>query len=213
MWRVLSSVAELYYMAPMDNAPSIALLGPQSYNSVHTDEDLAELAVSIADPFVNSRRGRTTIDGRSLHEYVPLYRATHTPMQYVITQKESRLCQADLVFFVFDSDDLLDLPGVLTTDGNAASHRTSFYYGREGLDQLNWKILTTRNCYSPDYKWRKAAEVLVPDCINPDLIDYVAVSSMATRTKLLSGIVRLAGSFGLSVEAIPEIVVEPDFYY
>ena len=203
---------DLYYMAPGNNAPLITVCGVLSCNQLRRHEALAELTVSIADPSVNSRRRDRVVDGRPLHDYVPLYWATHTPMQYVVTQKERRLRQEDLVFFVFDSNDVLDVPGVLTTDGNAASEATTFYRGRAGLQYLDWKILRTRDCYSPEYKRRKAAEVLVPGKIDAALIKHVAVLSAMARVGLLVALGELRETLDLAVE-LPPIQVDPNLYY
>lgn len=74
----------LYYMAPIENAAFIAGFGILSYNTIHAKGDLAAIVHTIADPFVNNRRHGRNVAGRSLHDYVPLYWATHTPMQYVL---------------------------------------------------------------------------------------------------------------------------------
>ncbi len=127
---------DLYYMAPIENAPLIAALGILPYNFIHANERIAALVRTIADPFVNQRRHHIALDGRPLHDYVPLYWATHTPMQYVVTFHHN-LPQDQLVFFVMDSDRVLALPGVLTTDGNAASAETVFYTGDGALEYLD----------------------------------------------------------------------------
>jgi hypothetical protein len=113
---------------------------------------------SIADPEVNSRLDRRSIDGRPLHEYANLYWVTHTPMQYVQT-----IPQDELVFFVFDADEILQLPGVLTTDGNAACNETQFFEGRGAEPYLDWRILNTPNCYSREYKRRSAQKSWFPE--------------------------------------------------
>src|SRR5881628_1257855 len=109
-------LTKLYYMVPMNNAPLIAILGILSYNRVNNNPNFRSLTISIADPFVNSRRHWRAIRGLSLHDFVPLYWATHTPMQYVVTVKECKLVQEDLVFFILNAETVLGLPGVYTTD-------------------------------------------------------------------------------------------------
>lgn len=162
-------------MAPMSNVPYILAYGILSYNEVKSHPDLINNSASIADPFVNNRRHRVVVGGKSLHDYVPLYWATHTPMQYVVTIKERRLDQRDLVFFVFEAKRVLAIPGVVTTDGNAASSETRFFNGKGAIEHLDWGILNTRNCYSREYKRRKCAEVLVPKKIPTSLIGAIVV--------------------------------------
>ena len=73
----------LRYMAPIDNVPSILATGILSYNLIlrmhlnHRD---------IADDRVQEiRKSIIPLTKRSIHDYVPLYFGTQTPMQYVIT--------------------------------------------------------------------------------------------------------------------------------
>lgn len=178
--------AQLYYMAPMQNAALIALFGILSYNQRHRVPAIDKVSVSIADPFVNARRHCRQINGRSLHDFVPLYWATHTPMQYVVTIKNGTLAQDDLVFFVLDAVQVRTLPGVMTADGNAASQETVVYEGVGALQHLDWRIIRTPNCYSHDYKRRKCAEVLVPDHVPADRISYIAVRTDEVASRLRS---------------------------
>jgi len=197
--------AQLYYMAPMQSAAAIALLGILSYNQRQRVPALDKLSVSIADPFVNARRHWRQINGRSLHDFVPLYWATHTPMQYVVTRKTRTLREDDLVFFVLDAAQVLTVPGVMTTDGNAASQETVFYEGMGALPHLDLEIICTPNCYSPDYKRRKCAEVLVPDRIPPDKISYIAVRTDEVASTLRSTLTAL--THGLEKAAVPHRAV------
>jgi len=176
---------KLYYMAHIRNAPTIPILGILSYNQVRSTPALDKLSVSIADPFVNMRRHRLRISGRSLHDYVPLYWATHTPMQYV-TVRDGVLREDDLVFFVPDALRVFRLPGVMTTDGNAASQETKFWEGEGALPHLDWNIIHTPNCFSREYKRCKCAEVLVLDRIAPDCISYIAVRTEQVASALRS---------------------------
>jgi len=170
----------------MQNAASIALLGILSYNQLQRLPELDKLSVSIADPFVNRRRHRRQINGRSLHDFVPLYWATHTPMQYVDTVKNGTLPEDDLVFFVLDAGQVLTLPGVMTTDGNAASKETVVCEGLGALLHLDLGIIRTPDCYSHDWKRRKCAEVLVPDRVPTDKISYIAVRTDEVASQLRS---------------------------
>ena len=178
----------LYYVAPigpapLGNATLIRMFGVWSYNRRHAKTQqcpvFQEMTTSIADPEVNSRRDRRSIDGRPLHDYANLYWVTHTPMQYVL-----QIPKDELVFFVFDADEILQLPDVLTTDGNAACNETQFFQGRGAEPYLDWRILNTRNCHTPVYKRKKCAEVLVPERVCPELIKEVYVRSVSAKFEL-----------------------------
>jgi hypothetical protein len=198
-------------MAPLHNAKMIALLGVYSFNKIHSLPRLAKQSSSIADPFVNDRRDSIRIDGCSLHDFVPLYFATHTPMQYVVTVKQKTLAQSELIFFVFDANQIFELPGVLSTDGNAASRQTEFYQGNGSLQYIDWNIINKCECWSKDYKRRKCAEVLVPDHIPCNMIRAIVVNQKSTMRKLRSSINR--GHFGVKRIDPVEIFVNQDFYY
>jgi hypothetical protein len=201
----------LYYMAPFPNAVSIALCGIFSYNLRRASPNLNALAVSIADPFVNNHRHLKTIGGRPLHDYVPLYWATHTPMQYVVTVKDRSLPQEDLVFFVMNALEILTIPGVWTTDGNAASNETNRYPGAGAVPNLDWSVLSKPNCFSREYKRKKCAEVLVPDCVPRDKLFEIVVQSEYAAQQLHNTLAILNNS-QLYFQT-PPINVRSDFYY
>ncbi len=208
--------ARLFYMAPIQNAAPIAALGILSYNQRHSMPALDSLTTSIADPFVNARRHGKQIGGRSLHDFVPLYWATHTPMQYVVTVKNGILRENDLVFFSLDAAQVLTLPGVMTTDGNAANDETAFYEGRGALDRLDWRILQTPNCYSRHYKRRKCAEVLVPDHVPADNLSYIAVRTEEVAFTLRSTLKALTREFmnaRVPHRVLPDVRVCRTYYY
>jgi len=115
---------------------------------------------SLANSEVQARRSRKKIVGIELHEFVPLYFATHTPMQYEIEHRDG-----------FDPDELFvaDLSVQLIgeharllyfTDQNAASTYANFFDEPGDLSKIDWNIVQkVKKCLSPDYKARKAAEM------------------------------------------------------
>lgn len=202
-------------MAPMVCAPWIVLYGILSYNKVKQSHPIRPDTRSIADPFVNNRRDRKTIDGVPLHDYVPLYWATHTPMQYVVTLKTGRLREDNLVFLVFDSEEILSLPGVLTTDGNAASDETNFWKGNGALPSISWEIINTPNCFSKEYKRKKCAEVLVPHEIPPTYSRQVCVKSPDAKVRLeaeLDRVARIAKQHAASMHQIKAEIAGSLYY-
>ncbi len=208
----------LYYMAPLQpNAVLIALLGVFSFNQLHAVPEIADLTRSIADPFVNGRRHGIPIGSGTLHDFVPLYWAIHTPMQYVVTQRPGVFPQDELVFVVFDSTDILAIPSIWTTDGNAASNDTTPYVGVGALPYLDWKVLETPDCWSREYKRRKCAEVLVPDQIPASAISEIRVYSDVARRRLTSKLLaarrQLAASNLTLPLTIPPVIVDASLFY
>lgn len=167
------NITRLYYMAPLENAASISIAGILCRSLV---KSLPQSCFKeIASESVIRRRGRKQFEsGKSLLDYVPLYFTTHTPTQYVVTRDcgmgYETIPQENLVFIEVDAIQVFKMPGVIFTDGNAASRATNFYRDLADLDKLDWQVLRTPNCWSSKYKRKKAAEVLVPEWVSPDLI-------------------------------------------
>ena len=98
----LCGVQNLHYMSHRENMLSILRRGILSYSRAaqipHCD---------CSDPSVQLHREFVVqVSNRKLHEYACLYFATHTPMQYVLTQGTARrpavMYEEDLVFVDVD---------------------------------------------------------------------------------------------------------------
>jgi hypothetical protein len=192
----------LYYMTAMNNILTISLFGILPRNKLEKST-LKAVSRSIDDRSVNARRGDRTIFGRSLHDFVPLYWATHTPMQYVVTKATDRIADNELVFIVLNSSLVNCLKPIVTTDGNAANDDTSFYEGWGAVPYLDVSILNCRKCLSKEYKRKKSAEVLVGETIPPEFIDYFAVKSDSSRMVIEN----------LLATGSSPVRVCPDFYF
>ena len=153
------NVLEVHYMAGTIAMASIAEQGILSFKAL---KRAGIGSASLANADVQARRGRTKIVGIELHEFVPLYFATHTPMQYDVEHRNG-----------FDPDELFvaDLSVQLIgeharllyfTDQNAACTNAKFLDDPGDLSKIDWNIVqNVKKCLSPDYKTRKAAELLV----------------------------------------------------
>ena len=176
----------LHYMTHMDNVASILGKGILSYNLI---SQLKIKRCDIAATGVQQIRNKKIIlTNRSLHEYVPLYFATQTPMQYVITQPvETRgvVCPTKhLVFLDLDASQVFRHPGVIFSDGNAARlSETLFYSDPADLDKLDWATINCPGdyhgslgmCYKREWQRKKSSEVLVPEKIPPKYISRIVV--------------------------------------
>lgn len=182
------NITRLYYMAPFKNAVWISIVGILCRSLVKSLQQ--SYFEEIASERVVKRRERKWFeDGRSLLDYVPLYFTTHTPTQYVITRDFGMdyvtIPQEHLVFIEVDAIQVFKMPGVIFTDGNAASRATNFYTDLADLDRLDWQVLRTPNCWSSEYKRKKAAEVLVPKWVPPYLIVRFVTYNEETRDNLI----------------------------
>ena len=155
-----NQITELYYLTPIANLSSIStrgLLSKQRAAKIRS-------TVSIANQDVQNRREAKAVPrGRPLHEYVNFYINVRNPMMY---------CQQgtmDTVCVVRVSSDVLDLPGVVITDRNAAADMARFTGSPAGLAYVDFDITFARYWTHADYilqrdhKQRMCAEVLVPD--------------------------------------------------
>jgi hypothetical protein len=181
---------ELHYITPIGNAPSILQHGLLSHVRAakvpHT---------SVAMTEIQDRRAQVRVPGcRKLHDYVNLYICGRNPMLYKRLNQREQLC----VFSV--SPDVLDLPGVVISDGNASGNYVRFAAGPGGLEIVNRDLTFAYNWTDPDQiqyfrkKAAKCAEVLVPDRVHPRYLQAAYVWNEAVRRGLQ------AGGYGLRVE-------------
>jgi hypothetical protein len=176
-------VEHLHYLTPDTNILSILLLGIYPRNKM--------LKMKFFDPsnksVQNLRRNIKFDTGKELHDYVPLYFATHTPMQYVLTHGQRAIfTQDNLIFIEIDSYSIFGEPGFLVSDGNAAAKITKFYRGIDGLSAIDWNAVNNRGYPSDENKRKKAAETLVPDFISTKYFTRIVTFNKQASFKLKS---------------------------
>jgi len=175
-----SELAELHYITPTANLLSILSRGILSYNRVKRVNHQ-----SVAMNEIQDRRANVTVpNGRKLHEYVNLYICARNPMMYKRQAQFKELCVLRV------SPDVLDLPGVVITDGNASSEYTRFSAAPKGLAIVDRDLTFADDWRDPDEiryfrkKVAKCAEVLVPDKVKPDYITGIYVACGETEAAL-----------------------------
>lgn len=176
-----ADVAELHYITPIANVPSIIERGIMSHRRAKQ-----VLHHSVAMPEIQDRRRNKQIPGaRPLHEYANLYFDAHNPMLSKCRGHNDGICVLRV------SPDVLDLPGVIVTDMNAARGAVRFYDVEAGLAALDPDRLYAVFWLHPEslieedrHKALKCAEVLVPDRVAPDLIRGAYVANHVGRSTL-----------------------------
>jgi len=167
-----SELTELHYITPIANLPSILRLGILSHNRAKRIEHQ-----SVAMNEIQDRRAKVIVPGgRRLHEYVNLYICARNPMMYKRQAQFKELCVLRV------SPDVIDLPGVVITDGNASGDYVRFSAAPKGLAVVDRDWTFADDWRDPDEiqyfrkKAAKCAEVLVPDQVKADYIigAYVA---------------------------------------
>lgn len=162
-----ADIAELHYITPIENVPSILEHG------ILSNRLAARLThTSIAMEKVQDRRRDKKIPGaRPLHDYANLYFDAHNPML------SKRRSQNDIICVLRIAPAVLDVPGVIVADRNAASGYVRFYPVADGIQALDRNMVFARfwiNAADPfDEMIRKSvkcAEVLVPDKLEPQFV-------------------------------------------
>lgn len=161
-----SRVTELHYITPVANLGSIVTYGVLSHNLA------ARLPhASVASEEVQDRRAHRRVPGGwPLHDYANLYFDARNAMMYKRKDNAIPLAVVRL------HPNVLDLPGSVITDGNAASNDTVFLRSPSGLARLDEEQVYAQSWDDPD-PWIKAerkrarcAELLVPNRVEPQFI-------------------------------------------
>ncbi len=173
-----SDVKELHYIAPIANLRSIMQNGILSNELSKKSRN-----ESLTMEEIKYRRGNKQIpDAKKLHEYASLYFDAHNPMLSKIRDHNNQICVLSV------NTTVLDLPGVIVSDRNAASNFARFYTVKDGLAALDKKMIYARywtNVINPHNLWEnqliKCAEVLIPGSIEPK---YILGAYVANQTAL-----------------------------
>ena len=181
-----SRVRELHYITHVDNVPSILTYGVLSHQRAQSVQHR-----SVASEEVQGRRTAKRLpNGAQLHDYANLYFDARNPMM-------SRLLYDGVhgLIVVRISSDVLDIPGTILTDGNAAADATRFYSSPGGLSNLDDTLIYAISWNDQDF-WRKIekkrvrnAEVLVPNMVGTEYIRgcYASDATMRTKCQMLAG--------------------------
>lgn len=129
-----------------------------------------------------------------LHEYANLYFHARNPMMYF--RKDDHL----QLVVIRVAPQVLELPGAIIADGNAArTFGTAFWGPRDGLERLDYERVFAEYWTDPDpaeqdeKKRVKCAEVLVPDFVPPHLLRgiYVSCSEAARHLHLTAEVLEV----------------------
>ena len=176
---------ELHYIAHLDNLPSILRQGILSHNRSQRHRP-----VSVANPEIQEiRHTKRVPGGHMLHDYVNLYISARNAMLFQVLGFPDRPPTQHLSICVVSvSADVLDLPGVVITDRNAASSLSIFLPSPNGLRDLEKTLVFGRYWKDEDpieemkKKECMMAEVLVPDRIDPKYIIGLYVCCQQSKT-------------------------------
>src|SRR6185503_7843314 len=174
-------VTELHYITLIETVPSIMQHGILS----HTLADQLPHR-SVALPEIQERRRNKHIPGaKMLHDYANLYFDAHNPMLSKCRNRNDEICVLRV------NSSVLDLPGVIVTDRNAATDLVRFRPMAEALEHLDVARLFARYWTHQDdlydqarHKAEKCAEVLVPDRVDTEAIIGACVANQVALASL-----------------------------
>ncbi len=180
-------VKELHCIMPIENIASVL-----EHGIVCKEKSKKLQHVSIAmDEMQKKRAAKSIPGGLRLHQYANLYFHARNPMM------SKRRAEADTTCVLRISINVLRLDGVVITDQNAASDYVRF------LAPTQWRELDFDHIYAQDWRHpnnppayyrhssEKCAEVLVPQCVDPEHLIGAYVVDVAAQSKLKAAGFRL----------------------
>jgi ssDNA thymidine ADP-ribosyltransferase, DarT len=187
-------LVELHYITPIANISSILERGILSHQRA-----ARILHETVALEEVQERRDRRAVPrGRPLHHYVNLYMCARNPMMYRRKEFHAQLCVLRI------GTRVLDWPGVIITDRNAARGIARFLPSPSGLGAVDHALVFAEDWRHPgdlialdNHRGIKCAEVLVPDVIDSSQI----VGAYASCSQSASALRRLAPDLEVTVNS------------
>ncbi len=197
---------ELYYITHVENLPSILRRGILSHARVKR-EGIAYTPI-YDEGIVSWRQSRQVPNGRSLWEYANLYFQARNPMLYRVLREKS----TSEIAVLGVRKDVLRLPGIFVTTGNAARMETEIL-GPRGWQQ-RWKEILD----GVDIEWwseadgskrRIMAEVLVPERVSPEMISAIYVADNNVVNQVRQMLQREVPGVNIPVVPEPHMFFEP----
>lgn len=185
---VIRHPTKLFYLCPIENLASILKRGIFSHNLV---EQKRLRTADLSDPTVQQRRANNAAfklfsGGKSLHEYVNLYINPNGPMMANILFKQRKIEQT--VILIVDGTRVFSREGAIVADGNCASANTGFQWAST-LTTEEWARISRlskseTSIDTVENRRRQAAEVLVPESLEPDYINAVSCGTPSVRKRV-----------------------------
>ncbi len=188
---------ELHYITPFENMKSILEQGILSHVNAGRVKHK-----SVAMDEIQDRRKKVVVPGgRPLHQYVNLYFHARNPMMYKRRTRHRELCVIKI------DKAVLNLLGVVITDGNASSEYVRFMSSPVGLKMIDREYVFADSWNHDDLidKFRhasaKCSEVLVPDRVPAEHIIGAYVSCEESRTQLYDIIEETNRDFSVTINS------------
>lgn len=145
--------------------------------------------------------------GGVVHDYVPFYFATRSPMLYAINQGAISGYdggQKDVIYLV-SSAERIEQEGYsyVFTDGHAIMGFSSYYSNLKDLDKVDWNIMRSRywndNAEDNDRKRRRQAEFLVYDKVPFNTIEAIVTYDARVQNIVNDNVLRTGHNIPVEV--------------
>lgn len=175
----------------------------------------------VAHDTIQVRRAELKVPcepGGFLHDYVPFYFCTKSPMLYAISRRASAkhtAGQEPMVYLVSTVEDVEQqgLPSTFT-DGHGTKFQTRYFNDLDDLDSVDWPLMKAKwwNDTQEDLDRcrRRSAEFLVRDHFPWALVRGVGVIDGARSLEVAAILKRACPAAG---DYKPRVVVRPGWYY
>jgi hypothetical protein len=204
----------IYHITQVDNLSRIAAAGGLAAKNLllATGQEHS----IIAYDHIQERRARKQVrcgPRGTLHDYVPFYFASRSPMLYAIRGGLVLNCPADQTAIVHLASTVQAVSGAglrcVFTEGHATVAFSQYFDDLARLDQVDWEVMRSQywndtNEY-PDRKRRRQAEFLVYRFVPWELIQEVGVCTPAVRARVEEVVKPLVHR--------PPVSVRRDWYY
>lgn len=182
----------LYHFTDATNLPGILESG-QIYCKSRLAAGAQETDISHYDiQQVRQRKKVLCGPGGVLHDYVPFYFATRSPMMSSISKGNVENCSRNtkrLVYLVSSLNRVQEAGlGFVFTDGHATKAFTKIYDNPVNLDKVDWPLMRQKYWYDtdedPDRSRRRQAEFLVHGSFPWEVTEYLVVKDADIKRRL-----------------------------
>lgn len=203
----------LYHITHIDNLTAIIragdLLAHNGVDDAYTD---------IAHQTIQNRRNNMSVPcapGGQLHDYVPFYFCSRSPMLYALNKGNIETYQGgqESIVYLVTTLSRVKQSGIpfVFTDGHAIMQFSEFYNDPANLDKIDWELMKAQYWADtdddPDRKRRRQAEFLLYE-----KCPWPLIAGIATFDKGMKARVERLFTYEQCTH-LPRVKVKRDWYY
>jgi hypothetical protein len=181
----------IYHFTDASNLPGILRSG-NVYCKTRLPPECQQVDASHYD--IQERRARKAVGCGPrgvLHDYVPLYFATQSPMMFAISKGGVEGCSSDtqrLVYLVSSVERVQELGlNFVFSDGHPTVAFTRFYDDVTRLDRVDWHVMNLQywdDADAVDGSRRRQAEFLVHGSLPWSAVEFLVVKTLNMKERL-----------------------------